>query len=217
MRKPFVLGDHSFPTKKDAVEYIQGILHGNHDRQLEPVNETFVRAILDRHPDRDSKIGCGVRSIRVVRNPDFPTTWCFWLVRIDGTSTDFSFKECLKPSTHKQKVRAALRNLVSSQVEEFKNHFFVTRDVKICPLSGVEMRPSTSHVDHAAPQFVELADSWSSTEGGYDAISLITGQDGQAIDLVKDLAKASRWYVYHQHNAVLRVVDGTANLSRSKA
>jgi hypothetical protein len=55
-------------------------------------------ALLDFHPDKAEKMGCGMSHIEVRRNTHEAhgfNTKCFFVVRTDGTAIDFS-KSCLK-------------------------------------------------------------------------------------------------------------------------
>jgi len=60
-------------------------------------------ALLDRHDERDEKIGSGIAGFEVSYPPsDTPqfSQRCFWIVRSDGTKIDFSFVHCLAPKAY---------------------------------------------------------------------------------------------------------------------
>ncbi|URE11680.1 hypothetical protein MUK42_19737 [Musa troglodytarum] len=46
------------------------------------------------HPDPDKKIGAGIEAFQVRYHPTFKSR-CFFLVRADGSSDDFSFRKCV--------------------------------------------------------------------------------------------------------------------------
>ena len=41
------------------------------------------------------KVGCGVSHFKYDEHPEYTGTMCFFIVRTDGTSEDFSFRKCL--------------------------------------------------------------------------------------------------------------------------
>jgi hypothetical protein len=94
-----VIGDTEFPTAAAAARYVSAIL--NRYQLLEQVSEqdaTFLRALIDRHPDRDAKLrGCTITRFEV--HPFTGGTRCFFLCRNDGSREHFSYKKCL-PGKH---------------------------------------------------------------------------------------------------------------------
>lgn len=211
----FRVGPWVCESKAQAKAAAQEILHDNHNRELSGEARAFVLALLDLHPHRGAKVGVGVETVRVLPNPEFPTTWCFWLTRTDGTETDFSYLECLRGSTHRQKVLAALREAVAADVQAFKRGFFVTHDAKVCPLSGVDLHPGNAHADHVTP-FISVADAWVAAQGGYDAVAVRGSGDNESASRLASAAVESRWREYHRENAKLRVVADKANLERKR-
>lgn len=62
-----------------------------------------LSALLERHDERDEKIGSGIAGFEVSYPPsDTPqfSQRCFWIVRSDGTKIDFSFVHCLAPKAY---------------------------------------------------------------------------------------------------------------------
>ena len=61
-------------------------------------------ALLDRHDEKDEKIGVGVDHFIVDAAPDGQATKCFWIVRTDGSRIDISYLHCLerKPYDRRQ-------------------------------------------------------------------------------------------------------------------
>jgi hypothetical protein len=55
---------------------------------------------LDRHPQRDEKIGVGIHHFEV-QSADYGTH-CFAIVRKDGAAVNFSFKVCISPEKYKE-------------------------------------------------------------------------------------------------------------------
>jgi hypothetical protein len=58
-----------------------------------------LSALLERHDERDEKVGLGIAGFEVDVPPtDVPqfSARCFWVVRTDGTKVDMSYKHCLE-------------------------------------------------------------------------------------------------------------------------
>lgn len=81
---------------KLAVELrVKNILHESHlGVELDAHAQAFMMDLLRRHPEAEKKIGTGIRAIRIT-NSKYGNR-CFEAIRVDGTSTDFSYLKCLK-------------------------------------------------------------------------------------------------------------------------
>eukprot|EP00927_Polykrikos_kofoidii_P007583 TRINITY_DN13124_c0_g1_i1.p1 TRINITY_DN13124_c0_g1~~TRINITY_DN13124_c0_g1_i1.p1 ORF type:complete len:537 (+),score=57.67 TRINITY_DN13124_c0_g1_i1:46-1656(+) len=62
------------------------------DVKLRPEDEKVMTLVLDGHPERNEKVGCGIHSFWVKNCFGFGN--CFVVLRLDGTSTDFSYHRC---------------------------------------------------------------------------------------------------------------------------
>jgi hypothetical protein len=56
-----------------------------------------LAALLNRHDERDEKVGVGIAHFKVDRAPEPYFGKCFWIVRIDQSQVDFSFPHCISP------------------------------------------------------------------------------------------------------------------------
>lgn len=93
--KPLTIGGKQFASQKDAVFFLQELLH------KEPVCATvrepfhaFLCDLVARHPRAAEKIGKGIERFTI--EPALFGTLCFYLHRVDGTRTDFSFMKCVR-------------------------------------------------------------------------------------------------------------------------
>ncbi|MBI3446323.1 MAG: DCL family protein [Magnetospirillum sp.] len=59
-----------------------------------------LRALLKRHDEESEKVGAGIDHFEVATPPDGYSGKCFWIVRVDRSRIDFSFKHCLEPRPH---------------------------------------------------------------------------------------------------------------------
>ena len=183
----------------------------------------FLRSLLDMHPEADQKIGCGVSAFSVEDNPLYPGPRArgLRLHRIDGTSTDFSFWECIRPTPHIKKVYRAFRAAVEPDTMAFKQRYFdaLPWGVGVCPDTGEPISYTHCHVDHKAPNtFDVLAARFIDGEKlDVNEIQVYgAGIDDTYQDRLVDLELEQRWRDFHASNAVLEVVSVTSNLSLRK-
>lgn len=217
-RKPYVVAGITFRTQRDLREHIQEILYANPPGQhLDPHDFKFMRALLERHQGAVQKIGCGIAALYVRKNPIYGNLG-FWLIRTDGTETDFSFVKCLRHRTKLQQFKAACRAAVADTVIQFKLEYFAQfkGEVARCPLAGGVMTIKTSHVDHAPPmtfdriviQFIDDR-NLDMQETGVAGI----GVDGAVRKEIADEQLREDFILYHNRLATLRVISARANLS----
>lgn len=218
MAKQYQINGLTFKTQQSLLTHVRQILYACKDLQRLPDPDfAFMLDLLKRHPDSEQKIGSGVEFMTVKRNPLYPCTCTFFVVRHDGTETDFSFLECVRETPHGKRFVRACRAAVESGIQEFKQaHFNSSGGVARCPYTGETLKYVGSHVDHVAPDtFQSLVDRFIS-ENGIDVQSVQL--DGNATDNTyqdtfcdKDLERV--WIDFHWENARLQVVSKTANLS----
>jgi len=141
-------------------------------------------------------------------------------LKTNGTSTDWSWTECLSPTPHDKKVRRAFRVLLEPQVIKMKQRFFDTAGgVAQCPITGAQMTFTSAHVDHIPPQTFETLFNTFIQEEGIDlaAVQISSeGKDNIYQDTIADESLAARWLDYHERSAALRVISARANLSEVK-
>lgn len=218
-RQPIQVGGLEFRTKSALQEHIRAIVAKYPDEAaLVGHDLTFVLSLLERHPHADVKIGCGVRAIIVRRNPVYRQTRGFYILRVDGSDTDFSWVECLNPTPHHKKVIRAMRALIEPQTMAFKQRFFDTQE-PVCPLTSERLTFVGSHVDHVPPlTFERLVDDFCAAYGiDINRVPLRDElADNKYVDVIDDDLIAARWVNYHAAHAVLRVVSRLGNLSHSK-
>jgi hypothetical protein len=209
-----------FWTKKSLTEYIRAIVGKYKDEQtLDKWDTAFVLELIHNHPQAATKLGVGIKSIIVRRNPVYTQTRGFYLNRIDGTGTDVSWTECLTPTPHHKKVIRAMRYLIEEQTFLFKQKYFDDTQSPICELTGESMTFLDAHVDHKSPlTFDKLVEDFCK-EYGIDLNTVPLRDDladNKYMDLLDDDLLALRWQEYHRQRAVLRVVSRFGNLSIAK-
>lgn len=216
MRQTYDIAGEVFTSKGAILQRSRGILHR---QPLLPAgvpeeDEPFLRALLMRHPEAQTKVGCGIKRIFV--NHDAFGGRCFWVERLDGTKTDWSIKSCLHPPTHRNEVIGALRWLAHPQILSFRNRAFGGRARMPCAITGKLVTVEESHIDHRPPHtFVELVRLFMEERGlTWEDIKVVSTTDGRTFDTLADVMLAFAWVSFHQKHAVLQVTDAVANLKQ---
>jgi hypothetical protein len=206
----YTLGGLTYRTQADVATACKNLLRWYPGTTLDERATAFLTDLLAMHPDAEQKIGVGIDHFEIRKNRGFPSNG-FYLVRVDGSETDFSYRKCLCPPTDWGRAMAALRYAVEPQIRRFVLLAFRDGPV-VCELSGVLMRsPSEAEVDHGFESFAELAAKFVELEGGLDVIELAPQIDGKIGARMADTAQRERWREYHEQHAFLNVVAPSAN------
>lgn len=95
--KPLTIGEKRFETQKAANLFIKELLNGQPLKAAIPEpHYSFLCALISRHPRAAEKIGSGIGRFTVERA--LHGTRCFYLTRVDGSRTDFSYFKCTRGS-----------------------------------------------------------------------------------------------------------------------
>ena len=86
----------TFNKHGDAVMFFREILgrYSNGERVSDTDSKELL-ALLERHDEKQDKIGVGISHFYVDAGPE-GFTKCFWIYRADKSVIDFSFMHCLK-------------------------------------------------------------------------------------------------------------------------
>lgn len=213
-RQSFLIAGETFASKKALIERTRHILHGYPENvALHAGDQAFLLDLLQHHPDAEQKIGAGVVRFWVQVNPVYSNTRNFWLLRTDGTSTDFSFLECLSPSTPMQRFHRACRAAIAPDIMAFKARFFEQHPQYVCPYTGEPLSLRHSHLDHAI-SFASLVAQFIAVRQIEVATVTIAGrvEDGTCLDRFVDHDLEQTWRAFHQSEARYLVVSPAANL-----
>lgn len=214
----FELGGFRFPSKKEAQDLCRRILHAYPlGATVEGRDAVFILSVLENHGNAEGKIGCGVSSFQV--QADGYGHRCFWLTRVDGSRTYFSYLWCFKkPPGPEQRARLAFRCEVQDQVIAFKKFVFASAAAVRCACSGVEISWPEAHVDHEPP-FHVLRDSFLAQAGAMSLaeVAVQPWREGEHRYLFVDRALAAAWSSYHAAYARLRVISAEENLKKGGA
>jgi hypothetical protein len=221
-----------FPTQTAAVEHFRSILHAYPDGAVivDPAHHADLAALLERYDntattDQNSKIGSGIeRFERRVNTGVGYSTPGFWVVRKDGSDTDFSFYTAIRgqPKPRSQEFADACRAAVAADLLEAKKmHFKLHADEDgcvICELTDQAITIDEAHLDHAYPTFGQMVVMFRAAQGWHEQVPdgvLTPPQDRQTTTLFVDPAVAEKFREFHHRGALLRVVAKGANLSQA--
>lgn len=216
-RTTYWIGPYEFKFKKDAEAALRKILHQYKTTPGRPIaveDEDILFEALKQHPQSAEKIGAGIQHF-FVDLTEYGTP-CFHLKRVDGSTTDWSFKEVLNPSTPDRKFLAACCEAVAEQKFAFRDRARGGEDWprgaqgQLLPLDQVD-------VDHVEPQFREIVDSFireNSIDVGETGF-LETGDHRTKTEFT-DKGLEARFADYHRVVARLRVISSFENRRRKR-
>jgi Protein of unknown function (DUF3223) len=221
MRQPIEIGSLCFATKSAAVKHFQNILY-RHAIGV-PIPEpdaTELGWLLERHHEYKQKLGAGIDYF-ITENAVYGTRG-FRIIRIDKSSTDFSYLKCIdgKAPTPLSEALRAMRAEVAGDILQKKRDWFgdhaAADGTVLCAISNMPISLDEAHADHAPPRsFGTLAIAFLEARG-IDPAALVTpSTDNQYEPRIKDPELAEAWRAYHHQLAVIRVVAKSANLARA--
>jgi hypothetical protein len=92
--KPVELVTRTFRTQGEAKEYFSAMLARYEPGEVVSEEDAKdLKSLLDRHNEREKKVGTGVDHFEVM-SADF-NSQCFCVIRSDGTKVDFSYQRCI--------------------------------------------------------------------------------------------------------------------------
>ena len=98
------LKTRTFEKAGDATAFFKEMLNRYQiGAKVSPEDAADLVALLERHDERDEKVGAGIAGFEVNTPPDdVPqfSTRCFWLIRPNGEKIDISYKHCLEPKPY---------------------------------------------------------------------------------------------------------------------
>lgn len=217
-QRSYTVGGKQFKTKTAVIDYTKETLAGS-PLGVALTGERFnvLRDLLDLHPEAKQKVGCGVERIEVRSNREFgEKARGFWVVRTDGSETDFSYRKCLEGErAYRNKFLHTCRYAVRDHMEAFKAKFFQVATNPTCPLTGVSLNAKNSHVDHIPPHtFERIVQSFAVLNAIdiNDPSLCENGVDGLIIPTFSSEILRDQFVYFHNAHAQLRVISADANV-----
>jgi hypothetical protein len=214
----YKFGDFEFRSKSEAHVCI-----GQWLKEVKPTVQItngrgfcLLRDLLFQHPEAELKIGAGIQRFEIRRNPVFATQNTFYVIRSDGSETDFSFRTCLlgKKRSKYSDFCSAARNAIRDQIVVFKTSQFIGINNPRCGLTGVELEFHQCHVDHVITFDSLLKDFIQKYNIDVDSVIDDKPHDGEIFPIFTDDDIRRQWIEFHRKHAVLRLTTPEANLAR---
>lgn len=219
---PVILQSVSFANQGEATEHFKAMLARYVPGQwVSQVDASPLYELLLRHPEAETKIGCGVAAFSVMMTEH--GTPCFRIHRHDGTGTDFSYRQAVvgRPRSAKQEVLRAFRHAVQDDIFALRNTLFGPCDgpssTVACALTGTPLTRETGHIDHAPPMtferiVIEYLAVWGYT---LETVPTTHGADDQVHTRLTDPALAAHFREHHRQVARLIPIRKEINLAQS--
>nr|WP_169050482.1 DCL family protein [Brenneria salicis]NMN92915.1 uncharacterized protein DUF3223 [Brenneria salicis ATCC 15712 = DSM 30166]RBP60966.1 uncharacterized protein DUF3223 [Brenneria salicis ATCC 15712 = DSM 30166] len=216
MAKPIVFGSYHFKTKASATEEARRRINVYEaGERLKLDDEHFFNLLFTLHPQYLEKKGVGIDHIKVER--DFHNHRCLYIHRIDNTTTDCSWVQCIRPASQKTIVSMAFRRAVKETVMAYKREKLNVEQV--CPVFGIRLTYENSHVSYLSPSFEKLLNDFLyACSLDIDGISLNNPkpEDADQRGLISNPILLKEWRDYHQRNVTLELISAEANLRKLK-
>lgn len=216
MAKVITVGSIVFPSQKAALDFIRAVRDEYEDgERINATHQAFLHELLLLHSESAEKIGSGIQYFTVTTEREFGRTRHFVVVRTDGSSTDFSFNNCVKGANPRADRLQALRVAVAEEVATFKNKAFAGGSSVSCAVRGVQTPFRDADVDHTPPKtFAKLVERWLSRSGiDLGDVAVSPAADNQIVSTMGDQRQLRSWQAFHKKHAELRIVCRAANLS----
>lgn len=214
------IGSKTFATKKELQDYVQGVLYSvRKGDPLTGIALKVVDTVFRNHPNHEDKTqGQSYKIAARTSSGPLKQYREFYIIREDGTETDFSYKTALAGKTCKiTHIKHALRCIVQQQQWDAKTEYFEkyqdNKGYVVCPVTNLKVKYKESHVDHYPIKFETIVANWFKENNlTSTTFGLQDGGDNAMCMVVSDKALENSFYDYHETNAKYRVILAKANL-----
>lgn len=162
----------------------------------------LANVMIPRHGSAQIKIGSGIKKITFGVNSrcQYPKLkrppCCMYAMRTDGTVTDISWKECINPNSHRDKVLSAMRNTVKHQIKEYRESVDLFWTCQICEGTFSD---DGFEVDHHPISFLEMVETWmKENDLNFEDIQASGENDFEQGDHFIDKALETKWADRHK-------------------
>lgn len=235
MAKPVVIGSRSFRTQSSAREHFKALLHRYQDGQRvsDPDDHADLVALIERFDPVLDAVGEPTKGAGQIshfeRRLNTGTGWStsgFWVVRQDGTETDFSYIDAVngKPKGLSQDFYSACRQAVAPDLILAKKQAFAQygddQGQIEYEMTGKMVTFEDAHLDHAWPYFSHIVGGFRAARGWARDIPvgiISAPADGQTTATFLDSTVADAFRTFHHDQAVLRILSREANLQTASS
>jgi hypothetical protein len=181
----------------------------------DPIDVDALAELLKGHPRYLEKVGAGIDHFEVRQLWKYPG---FWIVRVDGSETDFSYLKCLNPpASPRTNLSDALRWVVRGDIM-LQRSFLKDDDGLIpCAVTGKRLKPGDGHMDHFPKTFESIVRDFLETNSlQIDEIQIKPSEDGRIGSKLANTELAREFRAYHNQAATFRFVCPEINLKGSR-
>lgn len=217
------VGGKNFKTKTTLTNYCKYILN-NADvgSVLQGEWLAVLKDVVVMHDRFEEKVKgldyvVGVRACNVN-----PRNRQFYILRCDGTDTDFSYYKAIGSSSKLRRIKEALREAIRGQMIDYKDNYFAqhsdNRGYIVCPETELKMKRKDSHLDHYPRQFEEILKDWTDIHSiKSDDLVIYPAGDNTNGWLFEDQDILKSFIDFHKDVAEYRVVLNKVNLQRKRS
>jgi hypothetical protein len=176
----------------------------------------FLLRIFQGHPEYHIKAGSGISNIYIAKGLEYSTR-CFFITRIDGSTSDISYIRSIDGATTKiSDIKCACRSAVKDVIARRRDK--VQFGVSICLISGEVLTNENTHIDHYNMPFDEVCNAWLKNQNIEFVHSCLNDTSADNVQEISFASKAIResFIAFHNANTRLRAVTKQANLSTLK-
>lgn len=205
--------------QSDLIKETREILNQYHIGETVSLeDEKFLRDLLNSHPHAQQKIGPGILYFTVEMDSLWKRSKHFSIVRIDGTSTDFSYLKCItRPKNNLSVFCQAARSAISDQITDWKRSQWLANTEVSCSICGKQLEFRSCHVDHYPLRFNKLIQNFIQF---YDidilSVAYVDPKDNDLGRSFKDLEFSHSFAQFHSANMTLRLTCSHCNLTQPK-
>ena len=210
--KYFIGEKNGFNTKTAAEKYTRSKMNEyGIGEYSEGAAYDFLTDLLNNHPEKEEKIGCGVKKIIVEKN--YRGCFTTFILRTDWSIIDWSWVYCcqFKIRSVKNDLFAAMRYSIHDQTAAYK----ATQELKCLYCGTSEGEPYEFHVDHHNPSFKVIRNIFmemhpefpQSYTGGYGCLTCFKPED---------TVYEKKFQDHHHHFANYQILCRQCNLSKPR-
>jgi hypothetical protein len=218
-----IAGGKIFKSKTELQKYCTLILKNEKlNKSLDGNSFEVINDVLKLHHNYSEKVGIGNYKIGIRECFINKRNRQFYIIRGNGTNTDFSFYKCISRPSKLTSIKSSLRESIKDQVIKYKEQLFIDNQDDnnniICQETFSYIKRSNSHLDHYPLHFDTIVYNWlKSININLSDIELLPMQDNKAAHFLKNYNLKKNFYDYHKQNAKYRIVLDKVNLKREKS
>jgi len=158
----YIIHDQQFKTKKECLEYTRALLNAMPVCLVRRGDKNFLylSALIEKHPNYEEKIGCGLDFFSVENGTLNKTSKHLNIYRVDGSVESISWNNCCKFSLNceynpKMYLTQAMRTTIAYDTLEYKKN--ADNECALC-----KSREGSFETDHIYP-FSKIRDEFLAT------------------------------------------------------